>query len=95
MPKQHITLFSSISGIPCGIHIDHYLHVPPFRGPAIACQSDLDFYGYTDIEYTILDRKGYPAKWLKKKLTSSDDDRIQEEISTHQRNQAQLACYDI
>jgi len=83
MPKQSIDFESRISGIPCGIHIDTFLIVPPFKGPAALCDSDLDYYGYSDIEYTVLDRKGYPAPWLESKLTSLDDERIAEEITTH------------
>jgi hypothetical protein len=33
--------------------------------------SDMDYLGYYEIEFTVLDRKGYPARWLEGKLTDS------------------------
>ena len=44
------------------------------------CDSDWDCYGYTDIEFDVLDRKGYKAPWLKRKLTDSDRERIETEL---------------
>jgi hypothetical protein len=47
--------------------------------------SDLDYHGYVECEYTVYDRKGYPAKWLEAKITPEDDnaicDAITEELS--------------
>ena len=82
MSKQSIDLTSSIQGIPCGIHIDTLIVVKPWRGSPQTCPSADDFYGYSDIEFTVLDRKGYEAEWLTRKLTQSDLDRIEAEILT-------------
>lgn len=60
-----------IAGIPCKVRVTHCFVQKPL-GPR--CDSDLDCYGYTDIEFDVLDRKGYPAPWLEKKM--SDDDRV-------------------
>lgn len=35
--------------------------------------SDVDYYGYTEVEdVEILDRKGYKAAWLERKMTKKD-----------------------
>jgi hypothetical protein len=45
--------------------------------------SDWDYYGYSDAEWEVLDRKGYKAAWLERKLTARDNDRINAEISKY------------
>ena len=40
----------------------------------------LDFYGWVDLDFEVLDRKGYRAKWLEEKLTDDDVSRIHDEI---------------
>ena len=88
--KLSVDLTTTIQGIPCGIHVDSYVNVAPFMGSPWECYSDLDYYGYIEIEYTILDRKGYPAKWLEAKLTPDDDERIQREIIQYKENQFEV-----
>lgn len=63
-----------IAGIPCQIELTHLFVQRPL-GPL--CDSDLDCYGYTDIEFNVLDRKGYPAPWLERKLTEGDRSEIE------------------
>ena len=48
---------------------------------AYNCPSDSDYYGDEEVEYSVLDRKGYPAAWLERKLTPKEHSRITEEIS--------------
>lgn len=79
MPKLNPDFETDIAGIPCGIVVDYYLNVPPWRGSAYDCPSDWDYYGYTEFEFTVVDRKGYRADWLAKKLTPGDEARIREE----------------
>ncbi len=74
---------SQVAGIPCLIQIDTYVNVKPWKGSAHTCDNSDDFYGYTDIEFTVLDRKGYKAAWLEKKLTAADKKRIEQEIINH------------
>ena len=38
--------------------------------------SDYDAMGYSEGEYTILDRRGYPAPWLDRKIKDEDNERI-------------------
>lgn len=95
MTKQSIHFSSSICGIPCGIHIDSYIHVPPFKGSPQDCDNPDDYYGYIEAEYTILDRKGYPAEWLMLKLNPAEHERIVKEITAYRQSEADEALdYD-
>ena len=66
-----------IAGIPCLVQVDYFFVQKPL-GPR--ADSDLDCYGYSDIDFTVLDRKGYAAPWLAKKMTSEDEERIKDEL---------------
>jgi len=46
-----------------------------------------DYFGYTDIEFDILDRKGYKAKWLESKATCKDIDNIIKDIEEYIREE--------
>jgi len=78
-PRTHIpTLMNtSISGIPCLIEITHYKKV---KGDPNTWASDWDFYGYTEIEFTVCDRRGRPAPWLDKKVTPEIKAELENEI---------------
>jgi len=69
---------SRVAGIPCLIQIDRCMVVSGSYDYNAA--SDFDYYGYKEIEFTVLDRKGYPAPWLERKLTDDDTDRIENQI---------------
>lgn len=71
---------SHVAGIPCQIRINDFVHVKP--DPTTWASAD-DFYGYTEIDWDVLDRKGYEAGWLQRKLTDKDRDRIDQEIIDH------------
>jgi len=77
MTKRQVGDFETrIQGIPCQIVIDFYERTPGsynYNAP-----SDLDYYGYLDCNFTVLDRKGYPAEWLAKKMTADDISRIED-----------------
>lgn len=70
----------TICGIPCQIGVVSYTCVLAFNGPATLCWSRDDYYGYTDMEWQVLDRKGYPAPWLSRKLTRSMEQDIESAI---------------
>lgn len=72
---------SQVCGIPCIIRVDHYYKQRAWRGAVHSCPSDWDYYGYEEVEYSVLDRKGYPAAWLERKLSPKEHSRIIEEIS--------------
>ena len=66
---------TKIAGIPCTVRVDYASVTPPDpRG-----DSDWDYYGYTQFDYTVCDRRGRPAPWLEKKMTRADQARIHDE----------------
>ena len=71
----------TVCGIPCLIGVSNYIRV---RGSFnYNAPSDMDYYGYTECDWELLDRKGYRANWLAKKMTSRDEDSINEAISNY------------
>lgn len=74
--KYELVFDTRIAGIPCQIGVTYFHYQPPWRGSAQTCDSDWDYYGYTELEYDVLDRRGRPAAWLEKKI----DDEIRSEI---------------
>ena len=69
---------TTISGIPCRAVVDTY-HVTKGTYSRQAETPD-EYYGASEIEFTICDRKGYDAPWLTRKMTSDDVSRIEQEI---------------
>lgn len=82
--KQRSDIDTHIQGIPCGIVITCYHRQRPL-GPR--ADSDYDCYGYTDAEYTVLDREGYPALWLERKIKEDDNERILELIDDYKEHE--------
>lgn len=80
-PKFESTIDYNICGIPCLIGVDRYVSVPGYLGSPQHCWSDLDYYGYSEMEYQILDRKGYLAPWLERKITPEIKDGIEMTIT--------------
>ena len=70
---------STIKGIPCIISVTYCKH---YSG-SLNAPSDLDYYGFTEIEFDVLDRKGYKAPWLERKLTDDEIERIEREIVSY------------
>ena len=66
---------TTVAGIPCIVGVTEYSSVAGDCG----ADSDWDYEGYTEFDYTVCDRRGRPAPWLAKKLTSDDEARIQDE----------------
>lgn len=72
---------SRIAGIPCLIGVTHFNSV---RGSySYNAPSDMDYYGYTESDWEVLDRRGRPAAWLERKLTDRERSRIDEEVFEH------------
>ncbi len=69
---------STISGIPCLIRVGRCIVKSGNYSPQ--AETPDEYFGYKEIEFTVLDRKGYPAPWLEKKLTDDDTDRIENQI---------------
>ena len=77
---------SRIAGIPCQIKVINYYPYIPMRiygsgfGDADAPEEEV-------LDYEVLDRKGYEAAWLVKKITEQDEERIYREFhSLTERN---------
>ncbi|MDD5152024.1 MAG: hypothetical protein PHC28_16345 [Flavobacterium sp.] len=69
---------SRVCGIPCIIKVNTF-HIQ--KGSFDYNETnDWDYYGYEDIEFEVLDRKGYRAKWLERKMKERDIDKVQQEI---------------
>ncbi len=70
----------AIAGIPCIIGVsDYYRADSQGRGAS----NDWDSYGYSEWNGEILDRKGYPALWLEKKITSKEQDKIDARVDEY------------
>lgn len=70
-----------VAGIPCLIGVIDYTSV---KGSySYHADSDLDYHGYTESEWEILDRRGRPAPWLQRKLDAKEEDAINVAISEH------------
>ena len=69
-------MLTRISGIPCLLRVVRVYIQAPDRGADNRC----DYEGYSEIEYTVCDRRGRPAPWLERKLTEADEARIEGEI---------------
>jgi hypothetical protein len=68
-----------VAGIPCLIGVIEYNRV---RGSySYHADSDWDYYGYTECEWDILDRRGRLAPWLERKVTDKDTASIKDAIS--------------
>jgi hypothetical protein len=72
---------TTVSGIPCGVVIDSYTPARPFKQHTFsgAGPGDCDPPEEAEVEWHLVDRKGYYAAWLERKLTSADYARIEEE----------------
>ena len=70
-----------VAGIPCIIGLIEFESV---RGSySYNAASDWDYHGYTETDWEVCDRRGRPAPWLAKKMTSKDESRIEREIAQH------------
>lgn len=69
-----------IAGIPCEVELTYYVAPRPMEitgtGFGDAIPPELE-----EIEFKVLDRKGYPAPWLEAKLADADVERIESELS--------------
>lgn len=72
------TFESRVAGIPCRIMVTFYQVTKPDYS---TWASDRDYYGGSEFEYRILDRRGYHAAWLEAKATEADNERIEREYA--------------
>ena len=75
---------SRIAGIPCQIEVTYFYSS---KGTySRQAETPDEYYGCTEIEFNVLDRKGYPAPWLEKKMTQEDRDRIEQELTEQHKD---------
>lgn len=70
-----------IAGIPCIIGVISYTSVS--GSYSYSADSDWDYYGYAESDWIVCDRRGRPAPWLAKKITSKIEDEIECEIAEY------------
>lgn len=71
---------TTIQGIPALALVTHYRVV---RGSfSHNAPSDLDYRGYTEMEYEVCDRRGRAAPWLQLKM--NEEDRMRVEAAIHE-----------
>lgn len=67
-----------VAGIPCLIGVTTFRQ---YRGSySYNAASDLDYHGYAEVEFDVLDRRGRPAAWLERKLDDNGREAIEELI---------------
>ena len=73
MTNKYLVQFDhTIAGEPCQIGVMSYHYQPRWPGYAEDCPSDLEFYGYVEADYVILDADGD----YKEELQDSGDDEF-------------------
>ena len=68
-----------VAGIPCIVGVTYFESV---RGSySYHAASDMDYHGYTECEFEVLDRRGRKAPWLERKLTDKIIQEIEQDIA--------------
>lgn len=72
-----------VAGIPCIIGVISYEHTPGTYSSR--ADNDCEYYGWTETDWEILDRRGRKAAWLERKMTNKEKENIEyaihEEVS--------------
>lgn len=71
MAKSAYDFESTVAGIPCKVRVT-------YATPYVPASWDAPAEG-GDFEFELLDRKGYRARWLEKKMSDEDVSRIERE----------------
>ena len=62
-----------VRGIPCLIRVTDYSYQ---RSDHRCTDSDVDYHGFEDVDFEVLDQRGRPAPWLERKMSASDEDSV-------------------
>jgi len=68
---------------PCQIGVLTFDVIPPWRGNIMDCDSDVDYYGYTDFEFDLLDEDGAVLDGAYEKLSQREIDGLEDEVLEH------------
>ena len=73
---------TKVCGIPCSVQVTVYRKAVPMRvwGSGMG---DCDPPEPEEFEFRLLDRKGYPARWLERKLTPALEQKIFEDFQNY------------
>lgn len=78
MSNYIIDVETRVAGIPCIVRVKNFTKVVgSFNRNE---ESDMDYHGYSETDWDLLDRRGRRAAWLDKKLQVADVERIESEI---------------
>lgn len=80
-PMTKDVLELEIQETECLVRIDTYHRQPAFGGSPLNCPSADDYYGYEEIEYTVLNEFGEEFPWLEQRMTAEDDEYVLDQIS--------------
>jgi hypothetical protein len=78
---MNFTFDSEIDGIACQIEVEDYVRVKGSYSYHAA--SDVDYYGYSDCVWKVLDENGKHAAWLEERMGDDDEERISREIEEY------------
>jgi len=80
---------TTVAGIPCGVVVTDYVAARPWKQHTFAGAGpgDCDPPEYEDVEWRLVDSKGYPAGWLEEKLNDDDATRIERECIEFKRSE--------
>lgn len=82
-PLEHYDadFFTTVAGIPCGVVVDDFRPGCAARlfGPPENCSPEEP----AEADFILVDRKGYRALWLERRLKSADRSRIEQECIDH------------
>ena len=67
------TIATQIAGIPCQLRVTYWEDTIPATWYTPAEGGDMEF--------EVLDRRGYPAPWLERKLDAADRQRLELEVN--------------
>lgn len=92
MTEYLLTFEHQVGGIPCQVAVTHatpYIPAQTFGPPENCYPAEGG-----DCEWVLLDRKGYRAKWLEKKLTEKELEEIDELCFTKMESLREEKSYD-
>jgi hypothetical protein len=73
-----IEIESRVAGIPCLIRLGRVDITQGTYSPQADNQDE--YFGHTDIEFEVLDRRGRHAPWLERKLTDDNTSDIEQQL---------------
>jgi hypothetical protein len=86
VPNYETIIDYRLNSIPCKIGVISHGGQKPYPGSPFGCDSDLDYYGFFESDWEILDIRERCAPWLSIKLTNKDKEEIETIIYKYYSN---------